>query len=491
MADDLDKNQNEILSLAEASKLTGYHQDYLGQLCRAGKLKGTKIGRNWTTTRAALAELQHDMSQEQGAQPVAVHIQHNAGLPERVESVESVESTPPASGPPQEASQEASQENLASDSVAGLPIMLTPSSRPKSNLETVKQLARQMHAEQQQRLAHAALQEKVEDLNNKLESFQITPAEHPTAIVPVVMPLKNKLSSNFDFGDSGINGNGGAQDDEEGLLDKESALRKLYQNFQIKRGALTNKWAVAITAAVMLAVIGSAAALSNAGALRKFFGGPSGKTISYVLPEARDGTVAAATDTTATGSSGQSTTGGNTVLAPTVIVHAEGQPIAPVSEAYVDRLVMVNLQSAIDQGWIKGQPGRQGSVGPAGPNPDFKTGSIVFEGIHKLAEDNLNLFWDNTGKRLGIGTHATPVANLDVRQTANGNTILHAQRRTDTAPTGDFIDYENAAGTADLFRVDNSGNISSSGTISSGGRDRASRPWSIGSAEPLRQGARP
>ena len=51
------KNTNKILSLSEASKVTGYHQDYLGFLCRTGKLEGHKIGRNWTTTSAAIKKL--------------------------------------------------------------------------------------------------------------------------------------------------------------------------------------------------------------------------------------------------------------------------------------------------------------------------------------------------------------------------------------------------------------------------------------------------
>ena len=46
-----------FLSLAEAAKLTGYHQDYLGQLARSGKLEATKIGRNWVTTQAGIEKL--------------------------------------------------------------------------------------------------------------------------------------------------------------------------------------------------------------------------------------------------------------------------------------------------------------------------------------------------------------------------------------------------------------------------------------------------
>ena len=48
-------DQNYI-SLSEAAKLTNYSQDYISLLCRQEKLKGTKIGRNWVTTKQWLEE---------------------------------------------------------------------------------------------------------------------------------------------------------------------------------------------------------------------------------------------------------------------------------------------------------------------------------------------------------------------------------------------------------------------------------------------------
>jgi len=48
-------DQNYI-SLSEAAKLTNYSQDYISLLCRQKKLKGTKIGRNWVTTKQWLEE---------------------------------------------------------------------------------------------------------------------------------------------------------------------------------------------------------------------------------------------------------------------------------------------------------------------------------------------------------------------------------------------------------------------------------------------------
>ncbi len=41
------KNNNYYVNLREASRLSGYAQDYLGQLIRLGKLNGTRTGRDW------------------------------------------------------------------------------------------------------------------------------------------------------------------------------------------------------------------------------------------------------------------------------------------------------------------------------------------------------------------------------------------------------------------------------------------------------------
>src|SRR6476469_1248847 len=48
---------NSLISLARAAQLTGYHQDYLGQLCRLGRLPAKKVGRNWFTSSEALNNL--------------------------------------------------------------------------------------------------------------------------------------------------------------------------------------------------------------------------------------------------------------------------------------------------------------------------------------------------------------------------------------------------------------------------------------------------
>lgn len=44
----------KVISLAQAAKISGYHQDYLGYLIRKGELKGRKVGRAWFTTEEEL-----------------------------------------------------------------------------------------------------------------------------------------------------------------------------------------------------------------------------------------------------------------------------------------------------------------------------------------------------------------------------------------------------------------------------------------------------
>ncbi len=58
-------------------------------------------------------------------------------------------------------------------------------------------------------------------------------------------------------------------------------------------------------------------------------------------------------------------------------------------------------------------------------NPNLTEGSVFFQGSSGIAEDNSNLFFDNTTNRLGVGTN-TPTQTLDVvgTLTSSGSTTL-------------------------------------------------------------------
>ena len=59
---------------------------------------------------------------------------------------------------------------------------------------------------------------------------------------------------------------------------------------------------------------------------------------------------------------------------------------------------------------------------------------------------------------INVASGSDPLGNLDIRQYANGDQILYARRNTDTGPTGNFIQFQNAAGSSTLFAVDVNGN---------------------------------
>ena len=52
--------EEDLISLAEAAAISGLTMKHLGLLARRGSLRAKKIGRNWVTTREAVAEYVRD-----------------------------------------------------------------------------------------------------------------------------------------------------------------------------------------------------------------------------------------------------------------------------------------------------------------------------------------------------------------------------------------------------------------------------------------------
>lgn len=44
------ENLKKVITLHQASQISGYHQDYLSSLIRKNEMKGQKMGGNWFTT---------------------------------------------------------------------------------------------------------------------------------------------------------------------------------------------------------------------------------------------------------------------------------------------------------------------------------------------------------------------------------------------------------------------------------------------------------
>jgi hypothetical protein len=53
-------DQDELIPLSEAAAISGLSMKHLGLLAREGKLRASKIGRNWVTTRPAVEEYVRD-----------------------------------------------------------------------------------------------------------------------------------------------------------------------------------------------------------------------------------------------------------------------------------------------------------------------------------------------------------------------------------------------------------------------------------------------
>ncbi len=83
------------ISLNEAAKLTNYSQDYISLLCRQKKLKGTKIGRNWVTTKEWI-ESYINRTNGSGENVIPVKIENaekQIGQLSQAGSIQSMEST--------------------------------------------------------------------------------------------------------------------------------------------------------------------------------------------------------------------------------------------------------------------------------------------------------------------------------------------------------------------------------------------------------------
>ena len=110
------------------------------------------------------------------------------------------------------------------------------------------------------------------------------------------------------------------------------------------------------------------------------------------------------------------------------------------------------------------------ATGFAGPlDPGFTAGSVIFQGGSGLAQDNANLFWDNTDNRLGIGTTA-PESLLQVHNTSagadtyfTGSEIVYKKADNsssylDKMDTGDLV-FRMGAGFSEVMRLTNAGSL--------------------------------
>ncbi len=76
--DELTLNGEKYISSKRAAKITGYTKDYVGQLCREGKIIAQLVGRNWYVSEVSIHKHRFELESQSPlqTQTVSKHIQH-------------------------------------------------------------------------------------------------------------------------------------------------------------------------------------------------------------------------------------------------------------------------------------------------------------------------------------------------------------------------------------------------------------------------------
>lgn len=173
------QNNSALISLSRAAQLTGYHQDYLGQLCRLGKLSAVKVGRNWFTFPEALSTLSASVAAEVFENEESV--QEGVGAQEET----SFDFTAPKI-----------LQNITVSQVEGIPISIRTIPMSSRGMNNVQNILTTLRIEN--------LQREVKDLRQLLTRLMAEVANHSEILQKrasniVADQLKHSYASNFDF----------------------------------------------------------------------------------------------------------------------------------------------------------------------------------------------------------------------------------------------------------------------------------------------------
>lgn len=457
-----EENQiNDFISVAEASKLFGYNPDYVSSLCRSGRIYGRKFGRNWVVSHSALETFvaQKEGVTEFGFKVVSEEDQlastsSEQGLSEVMQSAVNLQLA-------------ALRERIQAGSA------LHKMSALENGIRTLEQkLEQTLHGNEQvvaepQPVAEADKHDQTENPQDlglqKNWIVRLLPVGAIAFAVFVfvvnaggvqVAPAISLVSTNgvHDGVSSArstmqvaVQQDNGAEVRVAGVSTKQQNVlgqrtaQSLASNFSLQdldRLVLSNINQVVAAGWLQNSTGRSSGTASPASPSQPatvqnnpsaaFVGGQSFAPIFYYPPvsgsPSTGGSIFSATDL-----SSQYFTTNTAKITDTATIqnlHVTGN-----SEVVGNLTVTGELHSALT-----------GLV-----DPGFASGSIPFQGVSGLSEDGNYFFYDVTNHRLGLGTQ-TPLAVVDIRQRINGQTMLYAKRATDTAPTGSFVTYADAAG---------------------------------------------
>ncbi len=183
------QNNPSLISLSKAAELTGYHQDYLGQLCRLGRLPAKKVGRNWFTSQEALNNLSGNLVMNDPNDSSDEVQEATAELQE----VTSVENDPLSQALPD------LFPSITVSEVEGLPISIRTVATPVVKSNTVQSIATNMRIQ--------ALQREVTELREMLNRLMTEVSRHSELLKAQEFSdiwqkhhsLKHSYVSNFDL----------------------------------------------------------------------------------------------------------------------------------------------------------------------------------------------------------------------------------------------------------------------------------------------------
>lgn len=154
------------ISLSQAAEITGYHQDYLGRLCRTGQLRAAKIGRNWYTTKAEIENflMDGDLMTDKNSDTNTEQVFHsNLESGSMVPSIDGVNPTMVT--------------NVTVREVAELPIKLQPKSATYKHSQTVQTMIAKMKLDALQKEV-LQMAGAIEQLNNRVDEHSEVLARH-------------------------------------------------------------------------------------------------------------------------------------------------------------------------------------------------------------------------------------------------------------------------------------------------------------------------
>src|SRR3990167_2119280 len=407
------------ISLSKAGKLSGYTAEYLRQLCVSGKLSGQKIGKSWVIEASELHKIDPSLS----LGPINTDESLNINL-----------TTTPAT----------SQDIALISSKIDLLIQPQKSFLALSMRQIVLVIGLMAALSVPIATNFFSLQDQITGLQTQYQAIKIQNTPQTTVALPpdesyvtnLVKVTVNRLLSSFQKKDSGLypssslaSGEIGQSGDGKSLPNGSGVVLGLNED---------NQLIATITKILSDPLIQESLRGPQ---------GPEGLAGPALQHIPNSGSVFGTTAPTAPQGS-QGTIGSATYLS--------------AKDFFAETLTVTGASSLADTN-ITGTLTLNGT-GSFGGN------------LLPITDDTYNLGstasrWQSlrigTGTSsfagpVGLGTTAT-LGNLDLRQLANGDTVIYAQRATDTGPTGNFLDFKTAAGSS-LFSVDTAGNLVVGGT---------------------------